>query len=162
MQELKSRPWVFKRRRQQRNIRRLLVALSALTVFNIGYGMARAEQDNGKAAFNRLTEPSELLSSPVGQNGEAVYSVEGSAVRFVFVRDGKDAKIRFLCSGGVTPCGTSYTLTGERAMGGDLLFRSGEGVPVLQLTAAGGGTVFGGADFVPAALPRTGAAILRD
>ncbi|MEM9234915.1 MAG: hypothetical protein AAGA69_11855, partial [Pseudomonadota bacterium] len=66
-----------------------------------------------------------------------------------------------ICSRGVEPCGQAVSLRAERGTGGDLLFKTSDGKPVVRITSAGGGTLFGGAPFVPKDIPKTGAAFIR-
>lgn len=114
-----------------------------------------------QSAFDQLTAPSSFMEKRVEDGKRAFFTVEGTAVRFAFRRDGRFGAIQILCSGGVSPCGDMVDLIGERATGGDFLFRTKAGIPVLRVTSAGSGTLFGGADFVPKDVPKKGAPFVR-
>lgn len=158
MHYIVRKPWIFPSR-QRRRVKKLVIALGLFTAFNMTYTSLTAHAQ--QSAFDELTAPSNLVAAPVGKQGYAVYSVTGSNLRFEFTRNDKDATIRIICSRGVSPCGEAIKLRGEPAAGGDLLFKSKNGTTVLRITSAGGGTLFGGASFIPKNVPRTGAAILR-
>lgn len=159
MEVIKSRPWVF-RYRQRRAIRRLVVALSLLTVFNVFYGASAHAQS--QSAFDRLVEPSNFMGATVGEDGRATYDVTGTKVRFDFTRQNREGTIRFHCRKGVDPCGQEVRLKAEAASGGAMIFKSRSGERVLRITSAGGGTLFGGAPFVPQRIPRSGLAFERN
>lgn len=164
MQYLVSRPWIF-RTQQRRRIRRMIVALALFTAFNLSYaGFSAADAgalQQKDDTFGRLTEPSNLMASPAGQEGTRVYKLTGNNVRFQFTRNQRNATIKILCTGGVTPCGEAVELKAERGTGGDLVFKTQSGKRVLKITSAGGGTLFGGAPFIPREVPKTGAAFVQ-
>ncbi|WP_370336840.1 hypothetical protein [Parvularcula marina] len=158
MHYLVRKPWIFPSR-QRRRVKKLVIALSIFTAFNMTWSQLTAHAQ--QSAFDELTAPSNLVAAPVGKQGRAVYSVTGTAVRFEFSRFDKEGTIRVICTRGVEPCGEAVKLKGEPASGGDMLFKSPDGKPVLRVTSAGGGTLFGGASFIPQGIPKTGAAIVR-
>lgn len=164
---LNERSYLFCTPVRRGRVARLVCALAALTIVNVvsvnaegisADSAATAVQDD---AFDKLGSRSGGQS--LAEDGTGRFSVIGGGDVFEFSREGRRATIKFLCRPSAK-CSDEMrqpqTLTGEPTGRGDIVFKSSDGVPVLRVTATGGATLFGGASFVPASVPRTGRAVV--
>lgn len=164
---LNERSYLFRAPVRRARVARLVCALAALTVVNVvtvnagGVAVDSAAASVQDDAFDKLGSRSEGQS--LAEDGTGRFSVIGGGDVFEFSREGRRATIKFLCRPS-PKCSDEmrklHTLTGEPTGRGDMVFKSADSVPVLRVTATGGATLFGGAPFVPASVPRTGRAVV--
>lgn len=165
MQYLTPRPVLFTAgRRRRRHVRRLALALGVITAINGGINIAARAQLDEPTALQRLTGPAGLVPEAEPRRTQTFGVAGFPALGFELRRDGRRASIRFTCGGNGTGCDAASAgwqpLWADHAAGGDLVFRDDNGVSVLRVTPLGGMTLFGGAGFVPTAVPAGGVAAL--
>lgn len=162
MQYLNSRPYLFRRQSARRRIGQLMIALSALTAINASLMAAQASAQD--KAFGKLVERPGLVGASLADSGKGRFGVVGGNEKFEFTRDGRSGTIRFLCDAGNSGCTeamrSAQPLMAEPGGRGDMVFKSAGGMVVLRVTATGGGTLFGGAPFVPTSVPKSGRAVV--
>lgn len=158
-QYLNHRSYLFHKPCTRTRVARLLIVLGALTIVNVLSMTAKAQED----AFSRLGARSSFAEQTLADDGSGRFTIAGGGPRFEFVRTGRRATIRFLCSPGPTcPAAArkAQALVGEPTGRGDIVFKSMDGIAVLRVTATGGATLYGGASFVPNGVPRSGRAVI--
>lgn len=158
-QYLNHRSYLFHKPCTRVRVARMLVVLGVLTIINVLNMAAKAQDD----AFSRLGARSSFAEETLADDGSGRFTIAGGGPRFEFVRTGRRATIRFLCSPGPScppAARKAQPLIGEPTGRGDIVFKSQGGIAVLRVTATGGATLYGGASFVPVGVPRSGRAVV--